>query len=99
MLGFSSEQFRQVILIPQGRFREVLEADSKKREEILESLFGTQRFSILTERLKARAAELERKSADGEKAKQALLEAHGAESAEALRVRQAATVVQVREQD
>jgi len=99
MLGFSSEQFRQVILIPQGRFREVLEADSKKREEILESLFGTQRFSILTERLKARAAELERKSADGEKAKQALLEAHGAESAEALRLRDTATIVQVREQD
>ena len=31
LLGFSSEQFRQVILIPQGRFREVLESDSKKR--------------------------------------------------------------------
>ncbi len=87
LLGFSCEQFRQVILIPQGRFREVLEADSRKREEILESLFGTQRFSILAERLKLRAQSLERRAEAGRQEKAALLQAHGAETPDALRER------------
>lgn len=87
MLGFSSEQFRQVILIPQGRFREVLEANSQKREEILESLFGTQRFSRLTDQLKAQAMALEKKAGEGESNKKALLTAHGVETAEALQER------------
>jgi exonuclease SbcC len=95
MLGFSSEQFRQVILIPQGRFREVLEANSQKREEILESLFGTQRFSRLTERLKAQAAALEKKAAEGETNKKALLTSHGVETAEALQERLASTGAQI----
>ena len=90
LLGFSCEQFRQVILIPQGRFREVLEADSRKREEILESLFGTGHFSLLAERLKLRAQALERQAEAGRQEKAALLHAHGAETPEALRGRHAA---------
>jgi exonuclease SbcC len=98
MLGFSSEQFRQVILIPQGRFREVLEANSQKREEILESLFGTQRFTRLTERLKAQAAAMEKKATEGETNKKALLTSHGVETAEALQGRLTTIGVQIQEQ-
>lgn len=87
LLGFTAEQFRQVILIPQGRFREVLEADSKKREGILESLFGTERFAQLTERLKAEARELESRATQEEAKKQALLLAAAAESSEILKTR------------
>jgi len=90
MLGFSAEQFRQVILIPQGRFREVLEADSRRREEILESLFGTQRFSLLSDRLKARAQALEEKARRGQQERTALLQALGVETTEALESRLAA---------
>ena len=89
MLGFSSEQFRQVILIPQGRFREVLESDSKKREEILESLFGTQRFSSIQDRLKARARALEDRARTGEEQKTAVLQANQVETTEALREKHA----------
>lgn len=89
LLGFSCEQFRQVILIPQGRFREVLEADSKKREEILESLFGTQRFSQLAEHLKARARALEIQAESGARDRTALLQSHGVETPDALRELQA----------
>ena len=41
LLGFQSEQFRQVIMLPQGQFRDLLLADSKKREVILAQLFDT----------------------------------------------------------
>lgn len=88
LLGFSAEQFRQVILIPQGRFREVLEADSKKREDILETLFGTSIYSTLADRLKAKAKELEDQAQEGERNKLALLQAQGVETAEALHEKQ-----------
>ena len=54
-LGFSCEQFRQVVVLPQGRFRELLSAGSDKREEILRQLFKTARFRQLEEALAERA--------------------------------------------
>ncbi len=38
--GFEADQFRQVIMLPQGQFRRLLSADSKDREKILEALFS-----------------------------------------------------------
>ena len=35
LLGFNQDQFRQVVVLPQGRFRRLLIADSKEREAIL----------------------------------------------------------------
>jgi len=97
LLGFTAEQFRQVILIPQGRFREVLEADSKKREGILESLFGTERFARLTDRLRTGARELESRANHGDAKKQAMLQAAGVETAEDLKSRLQATTTAVTE--
>lgn len=99
LLGFSADQFRQVILIPQGRFREVLEADSKKREEILESLFGTQRYSQLALRLKARADALRQQAELGDQQRTAVLAAHHAETPDALRAVHAAAVTAVASTD
>jgi DNA repair protein SbcC/Rad50 len=58
ILGFRSEQFRQVIVLPQGRFRELLLAGSKEREEILRQLFDTQFYARLEEALRERSREL-----------------------------------------
>ncbi len=44
-LGMSAEQFFQVALLPQGEFARFLRAESAEREELLERLFGTRRFS------------------------------------------------------
>lgn len=55
LLGFDSKQFRQVIVLPQGRFRELLTADSKSRERILETLFQTGFYSHIQQALKTRA--------------------------------------------
>lgn len=73
LLGFSVRQFRQVIVLPQGRFRELLEANSKQREEILETLFQTERFSLIAERLKSQAKELEQSHQTLESERKALL--------------------------
>ena len=35
LLGFKAEQFRQVVLLPQGQFRKLLAASSAEREKIL----------------------------------------------------------------
>lgn len=44
ILGITYDQFKQIILIPQGEFRELLTADSKTREDILQKIFGTEGF-------------------------------------------------------
>jgi len=44
LLGFSVEQFRQVIMLPQGRFRELLSANSADRQQILEDLFAAELY-------------------------------------------------------
>ncbi|WP_378955717.1 AAA family ATPase [Pelosinus sp. sgz500959] len=44
LMGLSYEQFKQIIMIPQGEFRELLNAESKVRQEILQKIFGTEGF-------------------------------------------------------
>ena len=62
IVGLTSSQFRQVIILPQGKFEEFLVSDSKKKEEILVTLFNVQQWSRITEeigrRVNARAAVL-----------------------------------------
>jgi len=55
LLGFRSEQFRQVIMLPQGKFRELLLASSDQREDILQTLFRTGFYEKVQESLKAKA--------------------------------------------
>ena len=52
LLGFRSEQFRQVVMLPQGRFQKLLEADSKEREQILRALFDTGHYAAMELALK-----------------------------------------------
>ena len=56
LLGFEADQFRQVVLLPQGQFREALTADSAKRQEILEILFGTEAYRYIELALKEKAS-------------------------------------------
>lgn len=47
LLGMNERQFRQVVILPQGKFREFLSSSSAERQVILERLFQTDRFSRL----------------------------------------------------
>jgi DNA repair protein SbcC/Rad50 len=58
ILGFRSEQFRQVIVLPQGRFIELLLAKSREREDILQQLFDTAFYGEVEEALKQRSRDL-----------------------------------------
>ena len=63
ILGFRGEQFRQVVMLPQGRFQKLLEADSREREQILRALFDTGHYMHIEVALKDEAGDL-RRSAD-----------------------------------
>ncbi len=89
LLGFSDDQFRQVVVLPQGKFREVLSADVKKREEILRKLFRTQRFADITVYLKSKRAELDREIKGALDKRAGVLASAGAENVEELSGREA----------
>uniref|UniRef100_UPI00202438D0 AAA family ATPase n=1 Tax=Frankia sp. Cppng1_Ct_nod TaxID=2897162 RepID=UPI00202438D0 len=44
LLGMTAEQFFQVIMLPQGRFADFLQADHDTRERLLKRLFHVSRF-------------------------------------------------------
>ncbi len=94
LLGFDSTQFRQVIVLPQGRFRELLTADSKSRQAILERLFHTELYRRVEDLLKTQAGELRRDAERIEIRRAELLQQHGLESTEALDARLAEALVQ-----
>lgn len=64
LLGMNEKQFRQIVILPQGRFREFLSSTSTERQAILERLFQTDRFSRFQSWIATQAKTLE---ADWEK--------------------------------
>jgi exonuclease SbcC len=60
LLGLTREQFRQVVLLPQGEFATFLRAGDDERREVLGKLFGTQFFTSITNSLQTRAQEANR---------------------------------------
>lgn len=58
LTGLDVEQFRQVMVLPQGKFRELLMADSKAREQIFSQLFQTHIYKRIEDTLKAKAADI-----------------------------------------
>ena len=51
LVGLDANQFQQVVLLPQGLFQRALQSDAGAREELLRSLFQTERFKHYAERL------------------------------------------------
>jgi DNA repair protein SbcC/Rad50 len=84
LLGMTSDQFMQVVLLPQGGFSTFLKADSDQRRDVLERLFSTQRFARIEGWVHDRAAVL-RRTADAARAE--LLELLTAASHRAARAR------------
>jgi exonuclease SbcC len=80
ILGFSAEQFRQLIVIPQGQFRRLLLADVKERKGILETLFQASDYRAIEWRLKERATALSRDIKTERDKRDGLLEHHRVES-------------------
>lgn len=85
LLGLTYEQFRQVVLLPQGKFEQLLVADSAAKEEILVTLFKAERWQEITDWLCAKALELKRAKEGEAQGLATILSQYECESAEDLR--------------
>lgn len=59
-IGLNEEQFKQLVLLPQGDFRRLLDAGNDERQIIFRRIFGTGLYDRFTERLRDEANRLER---------------------------------------
>ncbi len=84
LLGYGAGQFRQIVLLPQGRFEKFLAAKTKERLDILRDLFDVSLYRNLTNRLKADAADAERHVVAERELCSKRLAAEGFESTDAL---------------
>lgn len=60
LMQMDSNQFRQIVMIPQGEFRKLLTSDSKEKEVILQRLFRTELYKRIEEKLKEESSALKR---------------------------------------
>lgn len=58
LLSLTYEQFRQIVMLPQGEFKKLLESDSKDKEKIFREIFGTSLLEEFQETLKSDASQL-----------------------------------------
>ena len=84
LLGLTCEQFSQVIVLPQGDFLKLLRANSNGKAEILQTLFATQMWSQITDKMKQHANTLSKEVGELYATKTALLEREEVETMEAL---------------
>lgn len=61
LLHLDYEQFRKMIMIPQGEFRKLISENSREREDILKRIFQTYFYEKMTDRLKQDAKEIKDK--------------------------------------
>ena len=61
ILGIDHSQFKQIVMIAQGEFRDLVSADSRNRESIYRKIFNTMEFENIQNTLKERASEYEKK--------------------------------------
>lgn len=83
-LGYGPDEFRRIVLLPQGRFEAFLSAKTNDRLEILRELFDVSIYRDLAEKLKADAASAEQKVREDRNVCAARLTAEGFESSDAL---------------
>lgn len=63
LIGLNVEQFRQVMVLPQGQFRKLLLANSRDREDIFSKLFQTEIYKKIEDSISLQAKVVQEKSA------------------------------------
>lgn len=76
ILKYDADQFRQIVLLPQGEFRKILTAKSDERAPILKKLFDVSLYGNLTNNIRAQAISLHREITDQRLVIQTKLEGH-----------------------
>lgn len=75
LLGMNCEQFRKIIMLAQGEFRQLLEAPSRTKMELFRRIFGTGEYERFTKRLGERKQQLEAEAAVHTGVRQRLVDA------------------------
>ncbi|HEY4552990.1 MAG TPA: SMC family ATPase [Bacillaceae bacterium] len=73
IIQLDANQFRQILMIPQGEFRKLLTSDSKEKEVILQRLFHTEIYKRVEDKLKERASVLKSQAEAGVEERSRLL--------------------------
>lgn len=76
-LGYGKEQFRQIVLLPQGRFEKFLAANTNDRLAILRDLFDVSLYKRLTQKMKDEAKVAEERIRVDRRACESRLEQEG----------------------
>ena len=84
LTGLQVDQFRQVMVLPQGQFRRLLMADSKDREQIFSQLFETGIYKKIEDKLKQLASKVEASVKTLKSEQQGVLQTVSFDDAEAL---------------
>jgi exonuclease SbcC len=58
LIGLDANQFKQIIMLPQGAFRELLTSKSDERQKILQRLFLTEKYQLFEDKLKNKEKKL-----------------------------------------
>lgn len=73
LLGLNAGQFKQIVMLPQGEFKKLLEAESKEKEVIFRNIFGTEKFLKFQDVLKDKQLILKRKIEGDKKKREAYI--------------------------
>lgn len=74
LLKMTRDQFRQIVLLPQGKFRQFLDSDSNTKERLLRDLFNTGQYERWTQALRNKLGEQKKGLADQQTKLQSLKE-------------------------
>lgn len=58
LIGITYEQFQQIVMLPQGQFKKMLESDSGDKEKIFRNIFKTNELEAFQKELKEKYSEL-----------------------------------------
>ncbi|MGX9929892.1 AAA family ATPase [Virgibacillus salarius] len=59
LIGLTQDQFKQIVMLPQGEFRKLLTSKTDNKEEILRRLFKTEPYKKISERMREKKANAE----------------------------------------
>ncbi|MEA5011220.1 MAG: SMC family ATPase [Angelakisella sp.] len=58
LLGLSCDQFKKIVMLAQGEFKQLLEAPSSEKTVLFRKIFGTEEYDAFVKRMDARRREL-----------------------------------------
>ncbi len=73
LLGVNAEQFKKIVMLPQGKFKELLFASTSEKGEIFRTIFGTERLSMIMNNIRDKFNDVRRIYADSSRDKDKIL--------------------------